>query len=159
MKKISSDSPITPRAARGLPWPAAAAVVLAGALAASGVEWTVSVRRAEVKDSKGPFVRPRTDLEQGKSFDGVLDGEWVRITEKGKEGFVLRSQVATEDEVLKDPFLSIRIGGTFYPEDVQAADPIVHDWLSNPVIRDTGRAPGAWALEDFRSAGGLGGGK
>ena len=55
----------------------------------------------------------------------------------------------------KSPFLGFRIDGTFYPEDVQVADAAVNEWVANPVVRETGRAPSAWALEEFRATGGL----
>lgn len=147
------------RPARALPWPAACAALLAGALAAAGVDWEVAVRSAELKDAPSGFSRGVSEIENGESVEGVLEGDWVRIKEKNIQGYVHRTAMAAEGESLKDPFLSIRITGTFYPEDVQAADQAVADWTANPVVRDTGRAPSAWALEEFRASGGLKGAK
>jgi hypothetical protein len=138
-----------------MPWTAAGAALLAGALAAGGVEWTVAVRSAEVKEGASGFSRGTQQLAHGEDVDGVLEGEWVRLTEKEHTGYIHRSALAGEGEELQNPFLSIRIMGTFFPEDVQAADQVAEDWVNNPVVRDTGRAPQAWALEDFRAQGGL----
>ncbi|MEK7469634.1 MAG: hypothetical protein AAB074_19850 [Planctomycetota bacterium] len=142
-----------------MPWTAAAAALLAGALAAGGVEWTVAVRSAEVKEKASGLSRGTSQLSHGEDVDGVLEGDWVRLTEKEHQGYIHRTALAAEGEELKDPFLSIRIAGTFYPEDVQAADQAANDWVQNPTVRDTGRAPSAWALEEFREQGGLRGPK
>ena len=142
-----------------IPWTAAAAVLLAGALAAGGVEWQVRVKAAELKSAPDGFARPTAELPIGEEFEGTQEGEWVKMTEEGRTGWVHRSAVAAEDEVLKEPPMSLRFTGTFYPEDVQENDPALEAWLLNPVVRDTGPAPRAWELEMFRKAAGLGGGK
>lgn len=134
---------------------AAAAALLCGALAAGGVEWTVRVKVAEVKPEPAPFARPVAELPLGEDFDGVQEGEWVRIQEKDRAGLVHRSAVALPEEQLHDPFMAARLSGTFYPEDVQEADAEVRAWMLNPVVRNTGPAPRAWELEEFRKSGGL----
>lgn len=143
------------RPSRALPWPAACVALLAGALAASGVDWSVAVRTAELKDAPDGFSRGVKALEHGDDFEGVQEGDWVRVKDGPVQGYVHRTSLAAEGEELKSPFLSFRIDGTFYPEDVQAADAAVNEWVANPVVRDTGRAPSAWALEEFRATGGL----
>ena len=142
-----------------LPWSAAVSVLLAGALAAVGLEWNVAVRSAEVKEKASGLSRGTSQLGHGVEVEGVLEGDWVRVTEKEHQGYIHRTALAAEGEELQDPYMSIRIAGTFYPEDVQTADQAVNDWLRIPTVRDTGRAPSAWALEDFRAQGGLRGAK
>jgi hypothetical protein len=142
-----------------LPWLAAAAAVLGGALGSAAVEWTVRVKLAEVKSAPLPYSRPEAEWALGEEFEGEADGDWVKVKEKGKSGWVHRSAVGTEEELLKDPFLTLRISGTFYPEDVQTQDPEARAWTMNPIVRSTGPAPRSWQLEEFRQAGGLGGGK
>ena len=142
-----------------MPWTAAGAALLAGALAAGGVEWTVAVRSAEVKEKSSGLSRGTSQIGEGEDIEGVLEGDWVRLTEKEHQGYIHRTSLAAEGEELKNPYMSIRIAGTFYPEDVQAADTAVSDWIQLPTVRDTGRAPSAWALEEFRKQGWLGGGK
>ncbi|MCC6738440.1 MAG: hypothetical protein IT452_05295 [Planctomycetia bacterium] len=142
---------------RSLPWPAALAVLLAGALGAAAVDWTVAVKSAEVKDAPEGFSRGTVQLENGETFDGVLEGDWVRVREDDVQGYVHRSALAAEGEELEDPYLAFRIAGTSYPDDLLSSDRIRSDWMEIPVVRDTGRAPPAWTLEEFRRAGGLGG--
>lgn len=145
--------------AGALPWPAACAALLAGALGAAAVDWTVAVKSAEVKDAPNGLSRGATQLENGKTVDGVLEGDWVRIREDDVQGFVHRTAMATEGEELEDPYMAFRIAGTSYPADLEYSDRILNDWLEIPAVRDTGRAPSAWTLEEFRRSGGLGGGK
>lgn len=143
-----------------IPWSASAAALLAGALAAGGVEWTVAVKSAEVKERASGDARGTSQMPLGEDFEGVLEGDWVRVMEEEEHpGYIHRSALAGEGEELQDPFLSIRVMGTFYPEDVQMADQVAIDWVENPVVRDTGRAPSAWTLEEFRRQGGLGAAK
>ena len=133
-------------------WAAAGAALLAGALGVAGETWTVRIRKAEVKPEPRAFSHPSAEMELADTVEGVQDGEWVK-TDKG--GFIHRSAMARKEELLKDPFMSIRISGTFYPEDVQVNDAEARLWVMNPVVRSTGPAPGAWELEEFRKAGGL----
>jgi hypothetical protein len=140
-----------------VPWPAALAALLGGALVAGAVDWRVMVRRAEAKSAPEPFAKPVAEIALGEDFEGVEEGEWVRVTEEGKSGWFHRSAVGTDGEHLKDPFLAFRITGDFYPVDVQEADAEVRAWVLHPVVRTTSPAPRAIDLETFRAEGGLGG--
>lgn len=143
-----------------MPWVAAGSALLAGALAAGAVDWTVSVRRAEVKPAPAPFEKPVKEMILDDDFEGVQEGDWVRIVEdKRSVGYIHRSLVAEEGEELQDPSMSFRILGTSYPDDVMVSDMVADEWVRNPVVRDTGPAPRAWGLQEFRANGGLGGGK
>ncbi|NUN48353.1 MAG: SH3 domain-containing protein [Candidatus Brocadiae bacterium] len=137
-------------------WSAALAALLAGGLAAGAVDWTVRIRRTEVKSGPKAFARPQSELALGDEFEGEAEGDWVRIRDKEHPmGWVHRSAVATDGELLRDPDFAFRVLGTFYPVDVQAKDAVVQAWLLNPVVRDTGPCPRSHELESFRKAGGL----
>lgn len=137
----------------------AAVALAAAALAGCGGQWTVAVRRAEVKGAPGAYVRPAEEMKRGESFEGEQEGDWVRIKEKGRSGFVHRSALAAEGERLRDPDMAFAIMGTVYPDDVMDSDPVATEWMRNPVVHETGAAPHAWGLEEFRANGGLGAGK
>lgn len=138
-----------------MPWPAALAALLGGALAAGAVDWTVKVRRAEVKRLPDAFEAPVLELPLGEEIEGTLEGDWVRVTDRKAQGLIHRSVLASEGELLKDPHMSFRIVGTFYPEDIQALDGPVNAWVRNPVVQTTPPAPRGWELLEFRRSGGL----